>query len=62
MNTLQNRVDQYLHGKPAAYVAEESETEAVETIFIELQKAEEVLQTARERVDRLKWELAKAQS
>jgi hypothetical protein len=62
MNTLQHRVDQYLHGKPPEYVLEESETEAVESIFNLLQKAEDDLQAAKERVDRLKWELAKAQS
>lgn len=60
-NSLQQRVDKYLSGKPRAYVVEEVGEEAVEDIFNIVQKAEEDLKAAQERVDRLKWELAKAQ-
>jgi hypothetical protein len=60
-NSLQQRVDKYLSGNPTTYVVEEAGEEAVEDIFNILQKAEEDLKAAQERVDRLKWELAKAQ-
>jgi len=50
-----------LHDNPRAYVVEEGGEEAVEDIFNIVQKAEEDLKAAQERVDGLKWELAKAQ-
>jgi uncharacterized protein involved in exopolysaccharide biosynthesis len=60
-NSLQQRVDKYLSGNPTTYVVEEAGEEAVEDIFNIVQKAEEDLKAAQERVDRLKWELTKAQ-
>lgn len=60
-NSLRQRVDKYLHDNPRAYVVEEGGEEAVEDIFNIVQKAEEDLKAAQERVDGLKWELAKAQ-
>jgi hypothetical protein len=60
-NSLQQRVDKYLSGNPTTYVVEEAGEEAVEDIFNIVQKAEVDLKAAQERVDRLKWELAKAQ-
>jgi hypothetical protein len=45
-----------------AYAVEESEAAIIEAIFEQLQKAEQDLKTVQERVDRLKWELAKAKS
>ncbi|MEZ5504279.1 MAG: hypothetical protein R3E50_17080 [Halioglobus sp.] len=58
--SLHNRVNEYLRGKPAAYAAEAPEEASVEAIFDMLQKAEADLKGAQQRVDRLKWELAKA--
>jgi hypothetical protein len=60
-NSLQQRVDKYLSGNPTTYVVEEAGEEAVEDIFDIVQKAEEHLKAAQERVDRLKWELTMAQ-
>jgi hypothetical protein len=60
--SLHNRVNSYLRGKPMAYAVEESEEATIEAIFEQLQKAEQELKTVHERVDRLKWELAKAKS
>jgi hypothetical protein len=45
-----------------AYTVEESEEAIIEAIFEQLQKAERDLKTVQGRVDRLKWELAKARS
>jgi tRNA(Phe) wybutosine-synthesizing methylase Tyw3 len=59
--SLQQRVDEYLRGNSTAYVVEEVREEAVEDIFAMVQKAEEDLKAAQERLERLKWELAKAQ-
>jgi hypothetical protein len=61
-NSLNNRVNEYLRGKPVTYAVEESEEAMIEAIFDQLHKAEEDLKAAQERVDRLKWELAKAKS
>ncbi|NCF17606.1 MAG: hypothetical protein GWP63_05135 [Haliea sp.] len=58
--SLQQRVNEFLRGNSTAYVVEEVGEEAVEDIFIMVQKAEEDLRAAQERLDRLKWELAKA--
>lgn len=58
--SLQQRVNEFLRGHSTAYVVEEVGEEAVEDIFIMVQKAEEDLRAAQERLDRLKWELAKA--
>lgn len=60
--SLHNRVNSYLRGKPMTYAVEESEEATIEAIFEQLQKAEQDLKTVHERVDRLKWELAKAKS
>jgi uncharacterized protein involved in exopolysaccharide biosynthesis len=60
--SLHNRVNAYLRGKPATYAVEESEEATIEALFDQLQKAEEDLKTVQQRIDRLKWELAKAQS
>ena len=38
-NSLQQRVDKYLSGKPRAYVVEEAGEEAVEDIFNIVQKS-----------------------
>jgi hypothetical protein len=62
MSSLQNRVDQYLKDQYIGYVSEPSETETVEDLFRMVKKAEEELSAAQERVDRLKWELARVQS
>jgi hypothetical protein len=61
-NSLHNRVNDYLRGKPMMYAVDESDEAALEAIFDQLQKAEEDLKAVQERVDRLKWELAKAKS
>ena len=61
-SSLQHRVQEYLRNKPIAYASERSEKEAVEAIFTLLKKAEEELKAAQERVDRLKWELAKSKA
>jgi signal recognition particle GTPase len=61
-NSLQKRVDKYLHDKPTAYVVEEFGEEAVQDISDTLQNAEVNLKAAQEHVDRLKRELVKAQS
>jgi len=60
--SLHNRVNDYLRGKPATYAVEESEAATIEAIFEQLHKAEEDLKTVQQRIDRLKWELAKAKS
>ena len=60
--SLHQRVDDFLHSHPLAYAVEEPKEESVEAIFTLLKRAEEDLKTAQERVDRLKWELEKAQS
>ena len=60
-DSLQQRVDSYLRGNPTAYVVEEPGEEAIEDIFDMVKKAEEDLMAAQERLERLKWELAKAQ-
>ena len=59
-DSLQQRVNKFLRLNSTAYVVEEVGEEAVEDIFIMVQKAEEDLRAAQERLDRLKWELAKA--
>jgi hypothetical protein len=60
--SLHNRVNDYLRGKPMTYVVEEQEESAIEAIFEQLHKAEADLKAVQDRVDRLKWELAKAKS
>ena len=61
LNSLHNRVNDFLRGKPETYLVEESE-DAIEAIFDLLHKAEVELKAVQERVDRLKWELARAKS
>jgi hypothetical protein len=60
--SLDSRVNDYLRGKPATFAIDESEDVAIEVIFDQLRQAEESLKSAQQRVDRLKWELAKAKS
>ena len=60
--SLHNRVNNYLRGKPMMYAVDDSDEAAIEAIFDQLLKAEEDLKAMQERVDRLKWELAKAKS
>ena len=60
--SLHNRVNDYLRGNPIGYAVEEPKEESVEAIFGLLQRAEKELDVAQNRVARLKWELAKAQS
>jgi hypothetical protein len=60
--SLHNRVNDYLRGKPMTYAVDESDESTIEAIFDQLQKAEQDLRYVQERVDRLKWELAKAKS
>ena len=67
--SLQQRINEFLHINPVAYAIEEPKEESVEAIHILLQRAEKVLEraeedlvAAQERVDRLKWELEKARS
>lgn len=59
--SLQQRVDTYLRSNPTGYVVEEAGEDAVESIFDMVQKAEEDLKAAQQRLDRLRWELAKVQ-
>jgi len=60
--SLHNRVNDYLKSKPVRYAVVESEEETVEAILDELHKAGEDLKAVKERIDRLKWALAKAKS
>jgi hypothetical protein len=60
--SLQQRINDYLRGKPSDYASEESEEEIVKTLLGMLQKAEQDLKAAQERIDRIKWELAKSRS
>jgi len=60
--SLHNRVNDYLKNKPVRYAVVESEEETVEAILDELHKAGEDLKAVKERIDRLKWALAKAKS
>lgn len=52
----------YLSGRPPVYAADDasSEVAVVDSLFGMLQNAEGDLQAAQDRVERLKWELAKA--
>jgi len=61
-DSLFNRVNDYLRGNPASYEVEESDQPTIEAMFDQLQKAEEDLRAAQERVDRLVWELDRAKS
>jgi hypothetical protein len=62
MNNLQQRVNMYLSGRPPEYPADDanSEVAVVDSLFSMLQTAEGDLQAAQGRVERLKWQLAKA--
>ncbi|HEY6131579.1 MAG TPA: hypothetical protein VIV27_06140, partial [Halioglobus sp.] len=60
-NSLHSRVNDYLRGKPGTPTVDESE-DTIEAILEQLIRAEHNLKTAQERVDRLRWELAKARS
>ncbi len=61
MSTLQQRVADVLRDTPPLYALDDSEANAVESIFDMLQKAEADLDAVQARVDNLKWKLAKAQ-
>ncbi len=61
-NSLHARVNDYLRGNPTMYETEESDQTTVEAMIEQLQKAEEDLRTAQERVDRLVWELDRGKS
>jgi hypothetical protein len=61
-NSLHQRVSEYLHDGDIGYAHEESEEEALADIFSMLLKAKEDLRVAQERVNLLKWELAKVKS
>lgn len=61
MNTLQQRVNCYLSARPREHSADDPGSElALDSLLSMLQKAEFDLQAAQSRVERLKWELAKA--
>ena len=60
--TLQQRVNDLLHDNPIGYAVETPKEEAAEAISSLLQRAEDDLQAAQERVNRLKWALEKARS
>jgi polyhydroxyalkanoate synthesis regulator phasin len=61
MSTLQQRVAEVLSDSLPVYALDDFEANAVDTIFNMLQKAEADLHAAQDRVDNLKWKLAKAQ-
>ena len=60
--TLQQRVTSLLRSEHSGYVSGESDIETVDAIYQTLLRAEKDLEAAQERVDRLKWELAKAKT
>lgn len=60
--SLHNRVNDYLSRTPVTYGVVESEEETIESILDELNKAGEELRAVKERIQRLKWALAKAKS
>jgi len=62
LESLQQRVNGILRGSPLAYAVEEPKEESVEALFSLLQRAEEELKAAQNRVNRLRWELEKARS
>jgi hypothetical protein len=61
MSTLQQRVAEVLSDSLPVYALDDSEANAVDSIFDLLQKAKVDLHAAQDRVDNLKWKLAKAQ-
>jgi hypothetical protein len=60
--SLQNRINNYLGCRPVIYAVVESEEETIGAIIDELNKAEEDLKAVKERIHRLKWALAYAES
>ena len=60
--SLHNRVNDYLGRESVKYTVVESEEETAEAIIDELNKAGEELKAVKERIDRLKWALAKVKS
>jgi len=60
MSNLQQRVAKILNDGPKIQIADDTEANAVDTIFELLQKAEAELKNSQTRVDDLKWKLAKA--
>jgi hypothetical protein len=60
--SLHNRVSDYLGRESVKYTVVKSEEETVEAIIYELNKAGEELKAVKERIDRLKWALAKVKS
>jgi polyhydroxyalkanoate synthesis regulator phasin len=61
MSTLQQRLAEILSDRPPVYVVDDSEANAIDSIVDMLQKAESDLHAAQVRVEKLKWQLAKAQ-
>lgn len=61
MTTLQQRIADVLRDSSHEYASDDSEANAVDTIFDLLQKAEADLHAVQTRVDNLKWQLAKVQ-
>ena len=56
-NSLKGRINDYLRDKPREIAVEASEEEVAEAVYDMLKEAEEDLNAAKKRVDRLKWEL-----
>lgn len=61
MTNLQQRIADVLRDDSNRYASDDSEANAVDSVFDLLQKAEADLHAAQTRVDNLKWKLAKAQ-
>lgn len=57
--SMQERINNLLRGKPIDPVHEESAEEAIQDVVRELEQAERQLNVAQSRVDRLKNELAR---
>lgn len=60
--TLYQRVNDLLHDQPIGYAVETPREDGIEAVSSLLQRAEEDLSSAQERVKRLKWELEKLRS
>ena len=60
--SLHSWVNDYLGGKPMTYAVDESEESIIEAMFDQLRMAKDDLRVVQQRIDRLKWELAKAKS
>ncbi|MEM1155228.1 MAG: hypothetical protein AAGI44_13910 [Pseudomonadota bacterium] len=60
--SLQQRINDLLHSNPVAFAIEEPKEESIEALSTLLARAEKELESAKKRVDRLRWELEKAKS